>query len=86
MTIILRLEPQEEAKLIAAAQAKGVSADMLLRLALDTILGGASAIPDNASAKPGTGTALVAAMEASPYREVSLEPDRMRLPIRDIVF
>ena len=86
MTIILRLEPQEEAKLIAAAQAKGVSADMLRRLALHTILGGASAIPDNAPAKPGTGAALVAAMEASPYREVSLEPDRMRLPIRDIVF
>ena len=38
MTITLPLQPQEEAKLIAVAQAKGVSADALLREALDRIL------------------------------------------------
>jgi hypothetical protein len=34
MTIILPLQPQEEAKLIALAQAKGVSTDALVREAM----------------------------------------------------
>ena len=38
MTITLPLQPQEEAKLIALAQAKGLSTDALVREALDTIL------------------------------------------------
>jgi len=38
MTIILPLRPQEEARLIAAAQAKGLSTDALVREALDKIL------------------------------------------------
>ena len=38
MTITLPLQPREEAKLIALAQAKGVSADALVREALDKIL------------------------------------------------
>ena len=38
MTIILPLQPQEEARLVAMAQAKGVSADSLVREALDKIL------------------------------------------------
>jgi prevent-host-death family protein len=31
-----------------------------------------------------TGEALVAAMQASPYREIDLEPRRSRLPVRDM--
>jgi hypothetical protein len=38
MIITLPLQPQEEAKLIARAQAKGLSTDALVREALDTIL------------------------------------------------
>ena len=38
MTITLPLQPQEEAKLIAVAQAKGVSTEALVREALDKIL------------------------------------------------
>ena len=38
MTITLPLEPQQQAKLIALAQAKGVSADDLVREAIDKIL------------------------------------------------
>jgi hypothetical protein len=44
---------------------------------------------DTASAgKPGspTGADLVAAMQASPYRQVNLEPARDRPPERDIAF
>ncbi len=38
MTIILPLQPQEEARLVAMARAKGVSTDSLVREALDKIL------------------------------------------------
>lgn len=37
MTLTLPLEPQEEAKLVAAARAKGVSLDALVREALGRI-------------------------------------------------
>lgn len=33
-----------------------------------------------------TGADLVAAMQASPYREIGLEPGRDRMPVRDIAF
>jgi hypothetical protein len=38
MTITLPLQPREEAKLIALAQAKGLSTDALVREALEKIL------------------------------------------------
>jgi hypothetical protein len=38
VTITLPLQPQEEEKLIAAAHAKGVSAEALVREALDRLL------------------------------------------------
>ena len=46
MTIILPLQPQEEAKLAALAHAKGVSTDTLLREAIDKILADAPCQPD----------------------------------------
>jgi hypothetical protein len=46
MTITLPLQPQEEAKLVALAQAKGVSTDTLVREALDKILAEAPDQPD----------------------------------------
>lgn len=49
MTITLPLQPQEEAKLIALAQAKGVSTDALVREALYKILADA---PDQLNESP----------------------------------
>ncbi len=46
MTITLPLQPQEEAKLIAVAQAKGVSTDAIVREALDKILASAPDPPE----------------------------------------
>ncbi len=86
MTITLPLEPQVEAKLMAVAQAKGISTDELVRSALDSILAVASVIPDTESSRPATGAALVTAMQASPFREIDLDASRNRLPVRDIVF
>ena len=51
MKIMLPLQPQEEAKLIAMAQAKGLSPDALVREALDKLL---SAAPDVSVAKEPT--------------------------------
>jgi hypothetical protein len=48
MTITLPLQPQEEARLIAAAQAKGLSTDALLREALDKILADAPEVTPQA--------------------------------------
>jgi hypothetical protein len=33
-----------------------------------------------------TGADLVAAMQASPYKEIGLDPIRRRAPVRDVVF
>jgi hypothetical protein len=38
MTVTLKLPPEKEAKLIAVAQAKGLSTDALVREALDSVL------------------------------------------------
>lgn len=32
-----------------------------------------------------TGVALIAALQASPHREIEIEPQRMRLPVRGVV-
>jgi hypothetical protein len=86
MTITLLLEPQEEANLRALARAKGLSAEALVREALKGLLAGASDIPNDAPSERATGTALVAAMQASPCKEIDLEALRGPLPARDIVF
>ena len=51
MTIILPLEPQDEARLVAAAHAKGVSPDALVREAVEKIL---ADVPDVTPAKEPT--------------------------------
>ena len=86
MTITLPLQPQEEAKLKAVARAKGLSADALVRQALNGILADASEISDSAPSGPATGALLVAALQASPYKEMDLEAVRTPLPTRDIAF
>ena len=48
MTITLPLHPQEEAKLLAAARAKGVSANALIREAVNRII---AEVPVEASIK-----------------------------------
>jgi hypothetical protein len=54
MTITLPLQPQEEARLAAAARAKGVSTDDFVREALEGILADSSTLPEppNAEARP----------------------------------
>jgi hypothetical protein len=86
MTITLPLQPEEEAKLESIAHAKGLSADALVREALEGILAGALEIPDGVPTEPATGALLVAAMQASPYRDMDLEAGRSPLPTRNVAF
>lgn len=32
----------------------------------------------------GTGESLIRAIQASPYRDIEINPERMRLPVRDV--
>ena len=50
--------------------------DELLTKALD-------ALSEKEAARPHSGAALVAAMQASPYKEIALQPRSDRLPVRD---
>jgi len=84
MTILLPIQPHEEARLVALALAKGISADALVREALDRILAEASA--GARPQGPATGAALVAAMQASPYKEIGIEAVGSRLPVRNVEF
>ncbi len=45
-----------------------------------------SPVPDAAEAKPVKRTSgdLIAAIQRSPYRELEIEPERYRLPVRDV--
>jgi len=74
VTVTLPLEPQEEARLAAVVQAKGLSAEELVRAALDRIPADASELPDARPAGTASGAALIAAMQASPYRDLEIEP------------
>jgi len=81
MTFTIDL-PDEEIKVLAAkARAQGVSAEQYARLVLAHDLD----IRVDEAARH-TGADLVAVMQASPYREISLEPARGPLPVRDVTF
>jgi hypothetical protein len=86
MTINLPLAPNQEAKLVAIAQARGLTAEALLTEALEQLLGDASQAPAHESSGTVMESALVAAMQASPYKEIILEPRRDPMPTRDVIF
>jgi hypothetical protein len=83
MTITLPLAPQEEARIIAVARAKGISTDELLREVLEAILA-TSVGSGGGSAASVTGAALIDAMQASPFKDTVLEAARVPLPTRDV--
>ncbi len=84
MTISLPLQPDEEARLVALARSKGVSTDAIVREAVHRILTETPVEPEGQ--RSVTGAALVAAMQASPYKEISIEAVGTRLPVRNVEF
>jgi hypothetical protein len=74
----LQISQRNEARLREEAQRQGVSVDALI----ERLMGGRAASP---SASGPTGAVILAALQASPYRDVDLTPERYPLPVRDVV-
>jgi hypothetical protein len=71
------ISPQSEARLTEEAQRQGVSVDALI----ERLIGERAANPP---ASGLTGAVILAALQASPYRDVDLTPERYPLPVRDV--
>ena len=75
MTLTISLSDEQAAALRAKAAAEGLSVEQWIRKL--------------AEESPGqhnnrTGADLIAALQASPYRDIDIEPQRYRLPVRDV--
>lgn len=74
-TVDIPDEVFREAKIAAAR--RGVSLKELLRQALERELG-------RYARKEETGEVIAAAMAASPWREIEIEPERIPMPVRPV--
>ena len=79
MTIVL--DPQQEARLVVIARARGLSAEAVVREVIERVLASETREAEHLK---GTGSALVTAMQASPFKEIDLQPASERLPVRDV--
>ena len=57
--------------------------DALIQALKSSLLPAEQRAPASNGAPAPTGADLVAAMQASPYKEIDLEPARARMPVRD---
>ncbi len=64
------------------AARQGMSADGAARRVLADVL----LPPSSKETQKRTGAAIVEAMQASPYKEINLEPGRFPMPVRDVEF
>ena len=74
----LHISQQNEARLTEEAQRQGVSVDALIERLIDERR-------NSPPASTLTGAALLAVLQASPYRDIDLTPQRYPLPVRDVV-
>jgi hypothetical protein len=87
MTIEIQ-EPELEALILERMQLGAfptVEDALLQALKSSPLPSGLTSAVSNGSPGP-TGADLVAAMQTSPYKEITLEPARYRLPVRDVAF
>lgn len=75
MTITVPLQPQEEAKLVALARAKGVSTDTLVRQALDKILADEPALESEPKSGSPIWEQILDNMQDVPPEEFAKLPD-----------
>jgi hypothetical protein len=76
MTVIIRLSDEQATVLEAKAAAEGLTIEQWLQKLAGT---GTESQRDTR-----TGADLIAALQASPYRDIDIEPERYRLPVRGI--
>ena len=79
MNIEVTGELENAIKTHAARQ--GMSADTAARRVLADVL-----MPVTKQSSRRTGAAIVEAMQASPYKEIDLEPERFVMPVRNVDF
>jgi hypothetical protein len=82
----VHITPELEAKLTYSAARQGQNPDELVQDVLTRYFEEAAPLMEVGQRLNGrSGAALIEAMQASPYKDVDLEPRRDRLPVRDAV-
>lgn len=76
MTVIIRLSDEQATALEAQAAAEGLSVEQWLQKLAES--------GDKPAKETRTGADLIAALQASPYRDIDIEPERYRLPVRGV--
>lgn len=76
MTVIIRLSDEQATALEAQAAAEGLSVEQWLQKLAE--------LGDKPAKETRTGADLIAALQASPYRDIDIEPERYRLPVRGV--
>ena len=75
MTVTIRLSDEQAEALDARAAAEGLSVEQWLQKLAESL---------NPARETRTGADLIAALQASPYRDIDIEPERYRLPVRGV--
>ncbi len=75
MTVTIRLSDKQAAALEAKAGAEGLTIEQWIQKLAETV--------SKPQRETRTGADLIAALQASPYRDVDIEPERYRAPVRD---
>ena len=75
MTVIIRLSDEQATALEAKAAAEGLSVEQWIQKLTET---------GTKQRDTRTGADLIAALQSSPYRDVDIEPERYRLPVRGV--
>jgi plasmid stability protein len=75
MTMIIRLSDEQAMALEAKAAAEGLSVEEWIQK-----LAQSGNVPPEAR----TGADLIAALQSSPHRDIDIEPERYRLPVRGV--
>jgi hypothetical protein len=76
--------PELEEKLTHSAAQQGLNPDELVRGVLARYFEEEARFAGRVE-RGASGAALVEAMQASPYKDINLQPGRERLPVRDTV-
>ena len=75
MTVIIRLSDEQATALEAKAAAEGLTVQQWIQKLAET---------GTPSRDTRTGADLIAALQSSPYRDIDIEPERYRLPVRGV--
>lgn len=76
MTVIIRLSDEQATALEAKAAVEGLSVEEWIQKLAES--------GNTPARETRTGADLIAALQASPYRDIDIEPDRYRLPVRGV--